>query len=93
MPRYLIERTVPGAGQMDAAALSAIAAKSNEVLADLGSGIQWVHSYVTDDRIVCVYNAAGEDIIRDHARRGGFPVDTVTEIRTVIDPVTAESGR
>lgn len=93
MPRYLIERTVPGAGQMDAAALSAIAAKSNEVLADLGSGIQWVHSYVTDDRIVCVYNAAGEDIIRDHARRGGFPVDAVTEIRTVIDPVTAESGR
>jgi hypothetical protein len=93
VPRYLIERTVPGAGQMDAAALSGIAAKSNEVLAELGPEIQWVHSYVTDDKIVCVYNAAGEDVIRDHARRGGFPVDAVAVIRTVIDPVTAEPGR
>ena len=93
MPRYLIERTVPGAGQMDAPALCAIAGKSNEVLADLGPDIQWVHSYVTDDKITCIYNAAGEDVIREHARRGGFPVDAVSEIRAVIDSVTAESGR
>ena len=91
MPRYLIERTVPGAGQMDVDALSAISAKSNEVLAGLGPDIQWDHSYVTDDRIVCIYNAAGEDIIREHARCGGFPVDSITEIRAMIDPVTAES--
>ena len=77
MPKYVIERTVPGAGQMDAAALAAIAAKSNEVLRDLGPDIQWVHSYVTDDKITCVYLAANESIIREHGRCGGFPVDAV----------------
>ena len=90
MPKYLIERTVPGAGQMDAAALAAIAGKSNEVLRDLGPDIQWVHSYVNDDKITCVYLAANEDIIREHGRCGGFPVDAVQEIRAVIDPTTAE---
>jgi len=90
MPKYVIERTVPGAGQMDAVALGAIAAKSNEVLRDLGPDIQWIHSYVSDDKIVCLYNAANEDIIREHGRCGGFPVDTVQQVRATIDPATAE---
>jgi hypothetical protein len=90
MRRYLIERTVPGAGQMDAAALAAIARQSNTVLRELGPDIQWVQSYVTDDTITCVYLAASEDIIREHGRCGGFPVDAVHEVRGVIDPTTAE---
>ena len=90
MPKYVIERTVPGAGQMDAAALGAISAKSNEVLRDLGPDIQWIHSYVNDDKITCVYFATGEDIIREHARCGGFPIDTIRELRATIDPATAE---
>ena len=90
MPKYVIERTVPGAGQMDAAALAAIATKSNEVLRDLGPDVQWVQSYVTYDKITCVYLAANEDIIREHARCGGFPVDAIREVRAVIDPATAE---
>jgi hypothetical protein len=90
MPKYVIERTVPSAGQMDEAALAAIATRSNEVLRDLGPDIQWLHSYVTDDKITCVYVAANEDIIREHGRCGGFPVDAVLEVRATIDPVTAE---
>jgi hypothetical protein len=91
MPKYVIERTVPGAGQMDEAALAAIATKSNEVLRDLGPDVQWLHSYVTDDKITCLYIAANEDIVREHGRCGGFPVDAVHEVRATIDPVTAES--
>ncbi len=90
MPKYMIERTVPGAGQMDAAALAAIASKSNGVLRDLGPDVQWVHSYVSDDKITCVYVAANEDIVREHGRCGGFPVDAVHEVRAIIDPATAE---
>jgi len=90
MPKYIIERTIPGAGQMDEAHLAGIAGKSNEVLRDLGPDIQWVHSYVADDKIVCVYNAASADIIREHGRCGGFPVDAVHEVRATIDPTTAE---
>jgi hypothetical protein len=90
MPKYLIERTVPGAGQMDDEALAAIAAESNSVLRDLGPDIQWVHSYVSDDKITCVYVAANEEIVREHGRCGGFPVDFVHQVRAVIDPVTAE---
>lgn len=90
MHKYLIERTVPGAGQMNAAALADIARQSNKVLRDQGSDIQWVHSYVTDDKITCVYLAANEELIREHGRCGGFPVDAVYEIRTIIDPITAE---
>lgn len=93
MPKYVIERTVPAAGQMDAAALAAIAEKSNEVLRGLGPDIQWVHSYVSDDKITCVYIAANTDIVREHARCGGFPVDEVLEVRTIIDPTTAEMVR
>jgi hypothetical protein len=93
MRKYLIERTVPGAGQMDSAALAAIAEKSNTVLRDLGPDIQWVHSYVSDDQITCVYLASGEEIIREHGRCGGFPVDAVYEVGTVIDPSTANAAR
>jgi hypothetical protein len=89
VPKFVIERTVPGAGQMDDAALAAIATKSNGVLRDLGPDIQWVHSYVTDDKITCLYVAANEAIIREHARCGGFPVDSVHELRATIDPTTA----
>ena len=92
MPKYVIERTVPGAGQMDGAALAAIATKSNEVLRDLGPDVQWVHSYVTDDKITCVYIAPSAELIREHARLGGFPADRILEIATTIDPTTAESN-
>lgn len=91
MRKYLIERTVPGAGQLDSAALAAITEQSNKVIRDLGPDIQWVHSYVSDDRITCVYLANGEEIIREHGRCGGFPVDTIYEVRNVIDPSTADA--
>ena len=90
MQKFVIERTVPGAGQMDAAALAAIATKSNDVLQDLSPDIEWVHSYVTDDKITCVYLAQNEGIIREHGKCGGFPVDAVLRVHEVIDPGTAE---
>jgi Protein of unknown function (DUF4242) len=93
MQKYFIERTVPGAGQMDSGALAALAEQSNKVIRDLGPDIQWVHSYVTDDKINCVYLATGEDIIREHGHCGGFPIDSITEVWTVIDPTTAGSVR
>ena len=93
MHKYVIERTVPGAGEMDEAALAAIAAKSNGVLRDLGPDIQWLHSYVAADKITCVYLAANEEIVREHARCGGFPIDDVLEVRAVIDPATAGASR
>jgi hypothetical protein len=93
MPKYLIERTVSGAGQMDAAALAAIAMQSNAVLRDLGPDIQWMESYVTDDKLICVYVAASEELVHEHGRCGGFPVDAIRTVRTVIDPTTAELGQ
>jgi Nickel responsive protein SCO4226-like len=93
MHKYLIERTVAGAGQMDDRGLAAIASQSNQVLRDLGPDIQWVQSYITDDKIICVYLAASEEIIREHGRCGGFPIDAVHEVRRVIDPATAEPVR
>ena len=90
MPTYVIERTVPGAGQMDRAALAAISAKSNDVLRELGPDVRWMHSYVTDDKIICVYDATCEEAIREHGRCGGFPVDAVHEIRATISPTTAD---
>jgi Protein of unknown function (DUF4242) len=93
MHKYVIERTVPGAGEMDEAALAAIATKSNGVLRDLGPDIQWLHSYVAADKITCVYLAANEEIVREHARCGGFPIDDVLEVRAVIDPATAGASR
>jgi hypothetical protein len=93
MHKYLIERTVPGVGQMGADGLAAIASGSNKVLRDLGPDIQWVHSYVSDDKITCVYLAASEAIVREHGHCGGFPIDAVHEVRSVIDPTTAEVVR
>jgi hypothetical protein len=91
MPKYLIERTVPGAGAMSAEDLRTLSTHSNAVLRDLGADIQWVHSYVAGDKIYCVYNARDAEIIREHARCGGFPADLITPVSTIIDPVTAET--
>lgn len=90
MPKYAIERTVPGAGQMSTEGLRGIASQSNKVLRDLGPDVQWVHSHVVDDKIFCVYNATGPDIIREHGRCGGFPVDAVHEVEALIEPTPAE---
>ena len=90
MPQYLIERHVPGAGKLTAEQLHQMSAKSCSVLGAMGPQIQWVHSYVTDDRIYCVYRAPSEESVLEHARRGGFPADRVMQIRTLIDPTTAE---
>lgn len=90
MPKYLIEREIPNAGAFSAAELQAIAQRSCGVLRDLGPTIQWVHSYVTEDKITCVYIAPNAELVREHARRGGFPADRVLEIGSIIDPVTAE---
>ena len=90
MPRYVIERELPGAGKLSKAELKAISTKSNEILRDLGPSIQWVHSYVTDDKIICVYNAPNPDIIKEHAKCGGFPATRILQVRTIIDPTTAE---
>ena len=90
MPRYLIEREIPGAGKLSAADLQSISQKSCSVLRDLGPQIQWVHSYVTDDKIYCVYIAPNEAMVRKHAELGGFPVNAVSVVRTTIDPTTAE---
>jgi Nickel responsive protein SCO4226-like len=90
MPKYVIERELPGAGQLTAAELHDISAKSNQVLSDLGPDIRWLQSYVTDDKIYCVYVAPDEDIIFEHARCGGFPADKVSKVSTVIDPSTGD---
>jgi uncharacterized protein DUF4242 len=92
MPRYLIERQLPGAGDLSSTDLQNIAKKSCDVLQNLGPQIQWVHSYVTDDKITCIYLAPNEQIIREHASRGGFPVTKISEVRAVIDPQTSEVG-
>jgi hypothetical protein len=88
MPRFMIERDLPGAGKLSQAELEGIARKSCGVLGELGPSIQWVQSYVSDDRITCVYIAPDEKIIREHAKRGGFPATRVIQIRSTIDPVT-----
>jgi hypothetical protein len=90
MPRYLIERELAGAGQLSADDLRSISQKSCSVLRELGPDIQWVQSYVTDDKIYCVYIAATERLIREHAKRGGFPCNRVSEVDARIDPTTAE---
>lgn len=93
MPNFVIEREIPGVGQLSREQLQAISQKSCEVLGDLGPRIQWVHSYVTADRIYCVYRAPDADIIREHARRGGFPANRIEEVFAMIDPTTAEPPR
>lgn len=91
MPRYIIERDLPGAGALTADQLQQISRKSCDVLQALGPDIQWVQSYVTDDRIYCVYIAPDPEIIREHARCGGFPANRISEVRAGIDPTTAEA--
>jgi len=90
MPKFVIERDVPGAGRMSQADLKGMAQKSCDVLREMGPKVQWQQSYVTDDRIFCVYVAENEEAVREHARLGGFPVNRISTVRQVIDPTTAE---
>ena len=90
MPRYVIERELPGAGNLSAEQLQAISQKSCSVLNDLAPRIQWVESYVTEDKIFCIYQAPDKEVIRRHAEMGGFPANRIEEIRNIISPVTAE---
>ena len=90
MPQFVIEREMPGAGQLSPEDLKLASQTSCSVLKDLGSEIQWVHSYVTDNKLYCLYRAPNEDMIREHARRGGLPVNKVSQVRNTIDPTTAE---
>ena len=91
MPKFVIERDLPGAGKLTREQLRGISQKSVGVLKDLGPAIQWVQSYVVDDKIYCIYNAPSADLIREHARCGGFPANSVSQVREVIDPTTAEA--
>ena len=90
MPKYVIERELPGAGALTPQQLQGISQTSCGVLTDLGPRIQWLQSYVTDDKIYCVYIAPNEQLVREHAQRGGFPANRVSAVRTMIDPTTAE---
>ena len=90
MPKYVIERELPGAGELPAETLQAISQKSCSVLTELGPQIQWVQSYVTDDKIYCIYIAPNRETVLEHARQGGFPANSVAEVKTMIDPTTAE---
>lgn len=90
MPKYLIERELPGAGKLSQEQLRGISQKSCSVLNQLGPQIQWIQSYVTGDKIYCVYRAPNEEMVREHAKQGGFPANKISEITTVIDPTTAE---
>lgn len=90
MPKFVIERDIPGAGKLSPEQLQAISQKSCGVLQAMGPRIQWVQSYVTDDRIYCVYIAPDEDTVRQHAQQGGFPANRISQIRSVIDPTTSE---
>ncbi|WP_149194626.1 DUF4242 domain-containing protein [Luteimonas suaedae] len=90
MPKYVIERDIPGAGKLSPEALKAISQKSCAVLSDMGPQIQWLHSYVTADKIYCVYIAPDAEAIREHAAQGGFPAERVSEVASMIGPVTAE---
>jgi hypothetical protein len=93
MPKYVIEREIPGAGKLTAEQLQGISQKSCSVLAKMGPQIQWVHSYVTDDKVYCVYIAPNEEAVREHARQGGFPANRISQVREMIDPTTAEAPR
>ena len=90
MPQFVIEREIPGAGRLSGEELQAISQKSCGVLRELGPQVQWVESYVTDDKVYCVYIAPDEAAVREHAERGGFPANSVSQIRRMIDPTTAE---
>ena len=90
MPKYVIEREIPGASNLSAAELKSVSQNSCGVLSKLGPQIQWVHSYVTGDKVYCIYNAPNEDMIRQHAEQVGIPANSINEVKTIIDPVTAE---
>lgn len=90
MPKFVIEREMPGAGNLSAQELQGAATKSNEVVEGLGNGIQWVESFVTADKIYCIYNSPSEDLIRQHSEKSGFPANRISRISSVIDPTTAE---
>ena len=90
MPQFVIERDMPGVGGLGQADLKGASQTSCSVLRELGPDIQWVQSYVTDDKIYCIYRARNEDMIREHAQRGGFPANRISQVRSVIDPTTAE---
>jgi len=92
MPKFVIERDLPGAGNLSHEQLRTISQKSNKVIADLGPEIHWLHSYVTDDKLYCVYVAPDADIIMEHARCGGFPANKVTRLATMIDPSTGDTA-
>lgn len=91
MPKYVIERNIPGIGKKSPLELQAISQKSCSVLDGLGPQIQWVHSYATDDKLYCVYMAPNAEMIQEHARRGGFPADRISEVARMIDPTTAKA--
>jgi hypothetical protein len=91
MPKYVIEREIPGAGNLNSTELREIAMKSCDVLRNMGPEIQWQHSYVTDDRIYCVYIANNEEQVREHATKGGFPANRVSKVAEIIDPTTSEA--
>jgi hypothetical protein len=91
MPKYVIEREIPGAGKMTDEQLTAISQKSCSVLEEMGPQIQWVHSYGVEDKIYCVYNAPNKEMVKEHAERGGFPANVITRVSKIIDPVTAEA--
>ena len=91
MPKYVIEREIPGAGNMTPQDLQGASQKCCSVLRNLGPEIQWVQSYVTDDKLYCVYIAPNEELIREHAQQGGFPANRISEIKSIIDPTTAEA--
>jgi hypothetical protein len=90
MPKFVIEREIPDAGKLSRADLQGISQKSCGILRNLGPDIQWVESFVTDDKVYCIYNAPNEEMIREHARQGGFPANRISAVRSVIGPTTAE---
>ena len=90
MPKYLIERDLPGAGKLTSQELRGISKKSNDTLTMLGPSIRWLHSYVAGDKIYCVYVAPNEDLVREHARKGGFPANLIVPVSSVIDPSSGE---
>ena len=91
MRKYVIERELPGAGQLSAEQLRAVAQKSNGIISTMGSRIQWVHSYVVDDKLYCVYNADSPKIIEEHAKCGGFPANRISRVHAIMDPTTGEA--
>ena len=90
MPKYVIEREIPGAGKLTAEELKAISQTSCDVLRKMGSEIQWIQSYVTDDKLYCIYIAPNDEMVREHAKLGGFPANSVSKVATIIDPTTSE---